>query len=123
MHYLIQVLSAFVIVYFTHQYIIEFKQTQLRYNLLNVYLFYAIAAMIVYGAVALVAKKMPTQAGYAFLATVFLKIGFFVLLFNDTLFSEVKLTIAERGSLIIPFFLFLTIEAIQITKLLNSKEV
>ncbi len=88
---------------------------------MQVYLFYAIAALLVYAVVVIVAKKLPSQAGYAFLAMVFLKIGFFVVLFSSVLFTEARLPMLERVSLIIPFFMFLGLEAIQITKLLNKE--
>jgi len=119
--YLLIVIAVFVVVFFTHQYVLDSKQLVLSYSLLNVYLFNAIASTIVYGCVELVAEKLPSQAGYAFLACVFLKIGFFVLLFQATIFPEVKLEVFQRLSLMIPFFLFIIIEAVGIAKLLNSK--
>jgi len=119
--YLLIVVAVFVVVFFTHQYVLDSKQLVLSYSLLNVYLFNAIASIIIYGCIELVAEKLPSQAGYAFLACVFLKIGFFVVLFQATVFSEVKLELFQRLSLMIPFFLFIIIEAVGIAKLLNSK--
>jgi hypothetical protein len=86
-----------------------------------VYLFNAIASIIIYGCIELVAEKLPSQAGYAFLACVFLKIGFFVVLFQATIFSEIRLPLYSRLSLMVPFFLFIIIEAVGVAKLLNSK--
>jgi len=119
--YLLIVVAVFVVVFFTHQYVLDSKQLVLSYSLLNVYLFNAIASIIIYGCIELVAEKLPSQAGYAFLACVFLKIGFFVVLFQATVFSEVKLELFQRLSLMIPFFLFIIIEAVGVAKLLNSK--
>jgi len=119
--YLSIILLAFVVVFFTHQYVLDSKQLVLSYALLSVYLFNVIASIIIYACIELVAEKLPSQAGYAFLACVFLKIGFFVMLFQATIFSEVKLPLYSRLSLIIPFFLFIIIEAVGVAKLLNSK--
>ena len=119
--YLLIVVVVFVVVFFTHQYILDNKQLVLSYSLLNVYLFNAIASIVIYGCIELVAEKLPSQAGYAFLACVFLKIGFFVVLFQATVFSEIKLEVFQRLSLMIPFFLFIIIEAAGVAKLLNSK--
>ena len=119
--YLLIVVVVFVVVFFTHQYILDNKQLVLSYSLLNVYLFNAIASIVIYGCIELVAEKSPSQAGYAFLACVFLKIGFFVVLFQATVFSEIKLEVFQRLSLMIPFFLFIIIEAAGVAKLLNSK--
>jgi hypothetical protein len=65
--------------------------------------------------------KLPNQAGYAYLASIFLKIGFFVLLFSATVFSDVVMEKEERISLVIPLFLFLIAETIAVSRLLNSK--
>jgi len=119
--YLLIVIAVFVVVFFTHQYILDNKQLVLSYSLLNVYLFNAIASIIIYGCIELVAKKLPSQAGYAFLTCVFLKIGLFIVLFQSTVFSEIKLEMFQRLSLMIPFFLFIIIETVGVGKLLNSK--
>ena len=119
--YLLIVVAVFVVVFFTHKYILDSKQLVLSYSLLNVYLFNAIASIVIYGCIELVAEKLPSQAGYAFLTCVFLKIGLFIVLFQATVFSEVKLELFQRLSLMIPFFLFIIIETIGVGKLLNSK--
>ncbi|KAB1159011.1 hypothetical protein F7018_07690 [Tenacibaculum aiptasiae] len=94
---------------------------QLSFSLFAVYLFHVIAAIIVYFIVEFIADKMPNQAGYAYLASIFLKIGFFVLIFQASVFANEQLTKPERFSLVIPLFLFLILEAIAVSKLLNSK--
>ena len=112
------VLIAFVLVFFTHQYFI--KET-LPYSLLNVYLFHAISAILVYVAIEAIAVKLPSQASYTYLAAIFLKIGIFVLIFQSSVFGDVVLSKLERVSLIVPLFLFLIIEAVGVSKLLTSK--
>jgi hypothetical protein len=84
-------------------------------------LFHFISTLVIYTLIEGVSCKMPNQAGYAYLASIFLKIGFFVLLFKATIFSDVVLEKEERISLIIPLFLFLIAEAIAVSRLLNSK--
>ncbi len=119
--YLLIVLIVFLLVYFTHQFILESQQLKLSYSLLNVYMFNAVASVLVYLCVELIADSLPNQAGYAFLACVFLKIGFFVLIFQAAVFPEIKLAFFQRISLMLPFGLFIIIEAIGLAKLLNSK--
>jgi len=119
--YLSIVILVFIVVFFIHQNVLGSKQLVLSYSLLNVYLFNAIASLVIYGCIELVAEKLPSQAGYAFLTCVFLKIGLFIVLFQSTVFSEVKLELFQRLSLMIPFFLFIIIEAAGVAKLLNSK--
>ena len=120
--YLMIVCCAFALVFFSHDFILNMKELYLSYSLFNVYLFNVLASILIYIAIEFVAEKLPSQAGYAFLAGVFLKIGFFVILFQDTIFAEVRLELYQRLSLIIPFFTFIIIESIAIAKLLNSKD-
>lgn len=93
----------------------------LSFSLFNVYMFHAIAAFVVYSIIEVLAEKLPTQAGYAYLAAIFLKIGLFVLVFKDSVMANDSLSKPERISLIIPLFLFLIIEAVGVSKLLSSK--
>lgn len=109
----------FVVVFSTHQNFIRIEN--LRYSLFFVYLFHSISTLIIYILIEVISMKLPNQAGYAYLASIFLKIGFFVLLFNATVFSDAVLEKEERISLVIPLFLFLIAEAIAVSRLLNSK--
>ncbi|WP_299156535.1 DUF6168 family protein [uncultured Tenacibaculum sp.] len=119
--FLAAVLIIFAVSYFPHNYVLTSKEIQLSFSLFAVYLFHVIGATIVYVIVEFIADKIPNQAGYAYLASVFLKIGFFVLVFQASVFANGQLTKPERFSLVIPLFLFLILEAIAISKLLNSK--
>ena len=119
--YLLIVIIVFISFYFIHEYVLSSKQLNLSYSLLNVYLFNAIASILVFSAIEIIANKLPDQAGHAFLACIFLKIGFFLVLFQEIIFPELKLELFQRLSLIIPFFLYIILESVSISKLLNSK--
>ncbi|WP_296619485.1 DUF6168 family protein [Marivirga sp.] len=93
----------------------------LSYSLDAIYIFHFIAYLIIVAAVELLSKKLPNQVGFFYLASVFIKIGFFVLLFKDTIFSDNPMNFLERISIIIPFFTFLIIEAIYSGKLMNEQ--
>lgn len=117
--YFVQIIIAFCLVYGVHQSVIAIKN--FHFSLFSVYLFHAIASLFIYLILEAVAYKMANQTGYAYLAAIFLKIGFFVLLFQGTVFAKIELDKLERVSLIIPLFLFLILEAIAVSKLLNLK--
>ncbi|QXP73234.1 hypothetical protein H0I31_05935 [Tenacibaculum sp. AHE15PA] len=119
--FLTAIFIVFAVSYFPHDYILQTKEISLSYSLFSIYLFHLIATMIVYAIVELVASKLINQAGYAYLASVFLKIGFFVLIFKVSVFANEELTQPERFSLVIPLFIFLISEAIAVSKLLTSK--
>ena len=119
--FLVIIFIAFTTSYLSHFYILQVKQLTIGFSLFSVYGFFTVTAFLIYVVVELIAYKIPTQAGYAYLASVFLKIGFFLLIFQQSIFKEMALTKAERFSLIIPFFLFLILEAVFTSKLLNNK--
>ncbi|TXE13023.1 hypothetical protein FUA26_04305 [Seonamhaeicola algicola] len=115
------IVVLFIAFYFIHSYVLNANEIALVFSLLKVYLYYAVSAIFVYSIVEVVSAKLPNQAGYAFLASIFLKIGFFVLIFQSTIFTNEPLTKPERFSLVIPLFLFLIAETVAISKLLNNK--
>ncbi|MFV0541906.1 MAG: DUF6168 family protein [Aestuariibaculum sp.] len=113
----ISILVLFVVTFTIHN---QLSTVPISFKLLNVYVFHAIASIIVYASVELVSEKIPNQAGYAYLMLICFKIGAFVILFNPV-FVQDSLSQAEKLGLIVPLFLFLTAEAIGVSKLLNSK--
>ena len=121
LYFLAAIVILFAVSYFPHNYTLHLKETQLSFSLLSVYLFHVIAALIVYSIVEFIAEKLPNQAGYVYLASIFLKIGFFVLIFQASVFANEQLSKPDRISLVIPLFLFLIVEAIAVSKLLNNK--
>ncbi|MFD0964569.1 DUF6168 family protein [Pseudofulvibacter geojedonensis] len=116
--YTLIVVASFVASYFLHDALLS---KSLPFSLFNNYLFHAIAAVVVYAIIELMADKLPSQAGYAYLAAIFIKMGVFMLFFQESIFGNVNLVKSDKLSLIIPLFLFLIIEAIGVSKLLNSK--
>jgi len=116
--FVLAIAVLFALTYNIHNYL---TTSELSYSLLLVYSFHAIAAALVYFLVELLASILPNQAGYGYLMTMFFKIGFFVLLFQESVFSKETLTQPERIGLVIPLFIFLLAEAIVVGKLLNSK--
>lgn len=121
LYFITIIILLFVLSYSTHNYILNMRGDEISYSLFSVYLFHTIATSIIYIILELLAAQMPNEAGYGYLASTFLKIGFFVLIFQADVFSDVQLTKPERISLVVPLFLFLITEALAIFKLLNTK--
>jgi len=114
----VAVISAlFVVGYFVHSQVLIGNPT---FPLLATYIFHSIASVVVYILIELVAKQLPNQAGYAFLATVFVKMGVFVLVFKEILMNENPLPMSDRLGIVIPYFTFLLVEAIFCGRLLNN---
>ncbi|MBD0831187.1 DUF6168 family protein [Aestuariibaculum sediminum] len=99
----------------------NFIVESMAFELSSVYLFHAIAVIIVYAAIEGVAGMMPDKAGYAYLTLMFIKLGLFVLLFKNSIFESGPLSQTEKLALVVPLFLFLILEAVCIAKLLNNK--
>lgn len=121
LYFIIAIIALFILSYPLHKYLLQSKEIALSYSLLSIYLFHIISAILVYIIVELTANYLPSQAGYGYLASVFLKLGFFVLIFNNPIFTSENLSKPDRYSLVIPLFIFLITEAIATAKLLNTK--
>lgn len=118
LYFLLVIVVLFALTFSLHNYVLT---TNLSYSLLKVYSFHAIAAIVVYISVEMLAAKLPSQAGAAYLVLMFFKIGIFILMFQESILTKESLTLAERIGLTIPLFVFLIVEAISVGKLLNSK--
>jgi len=108
----------FLILFFSHRAIVG--ADTLSFSLLSIYLFNAIATVLTYMAIEITFSKLPDQTGYAFLAAVFLKLGLFTVLFMTTLTSDRSLELLEKVSILIPFGVFLVVEASACFKLIST---
>lgn len=121
LYLIVTVIILFLVSYSAHDYVLTLKEIKLPYSLLSIYIFHVIATIIIYVSLEFLADNLPNEAGYGYLAFMLLKIGFFLLIFQDTVFGEDKLVKLEKVSLVIPLFIFLATEAIVVSKLLNNK--
>ncbi|MDO6811772.1 DUF6168 family protein [Tenacibaculum soleae] len=121
LYLILTVIILFLVSYSVHEYVLTLKEVNLPYSLLSIYIFHVIATIIIYVSLEFLADNLPNEAGYGYLAFILLKIGFFLLIFQDTVFGEEKLVKLEKVSLVIPLFIFLATEAIVVSKLLNNK--
>lgn len=116
------ILLLFFVGYFLNDFFIEKNDIKLSFNLFHVYLFHALASLLIYILVELVVTQLPNETGYLYLALTMIKLGLFVLIFQNDIFSETSLVKAEKASLVIPLFIFLITETLGVAKLLNNKQ-
>ena len=109
-----------VVLYFIHTLIISSFQLKLSFSLISIYLFFTIAAIIIISGLELLFEYLASTAGYAFLVSVFLKMGIFVLLFFAGGMAEKSLTMVDKFSILIPLFIFMGIETSVVIKRLKS---
>lgn len=90
-----------------------------RFAVLSVCLFHIIASLLVFVLEELAIETVPSQAGVAYLALVFIKMGVFIMIFSSSILSTEGLYKSEKIALIIPFISFLLLEALFVAKSLK----
>lgn len=114
-----------VVIIFIAGFITYFLQSlmfaDLRFDLMEVYLFHALASSSIYVILDLFSKtrKFGDQIGFLYLGTLFLKVAFFVGVFHDSIMSINEMTKKEGLSLLLPLFIFLFLEVFFVARILN----
>ncbi|UII34236.1 DUF6168 family protein [Fulvivirga ulvae] len=111
-----------VILYVSHMYTLDYIGEVVTFSISGMYIFHFIACFIICLSVELLYTRLPSQVGYAYLASVFIKIGVFVLVFKSAIFGPNELNMTERLSVVVPMFMFLIFEAIYCGRLMNSQQ-
>ena len=106
--------------FYVHSSLLE-ELNPIRVSLVKVYLFMLIFSVLIYGAIELMSDYMPTQVGFIYLVTIFIKMGFFILMFKGVIFAEGGMVQAEKYSLVVPMMMFLFFEAGASFSLLNKQ--
>jgi len=107
--------------YYLNRYFVDNASETLSFSLLNVYAFNAISCAIIYILVEIVSNYLPNETGYLYLGLVMVKLGLFILIFQEAIFSDTPLTKTEKASILLPFLVFLCLETIGASKLMNNK--
>lgn len=92
------------------------------YSIFSIYAFHVISALVVAAVIQLVHANYKDYAGFAFMGTSLLKMLAAILFLLPGFLSEDKPSFTNILNFFIPYFLFLIFEAIQVIKLINSKE-
>lgn len=123
---IVKIAGVFIAVFFAtyglHYAFLQWKEIQLPYTLVNIYLFHAFFSLIICVSMLLISKlstKYNDQLGFIYLFTMVFKVAFFCMVFYDVLFSDIVLNKIESLHLLIPIFIFLTVEVVIISKVLN----
>lgn len=97
-----------------HPYLFDLKGQAPKISYVGIYLFFAISASIIITGIELLFDVMSDKVGYAFLVGIFLKLGFFTVMFLSKGLLDKPLTMSERLGIVMPLFLFLIVEVIAI---------
>lgn len=90
------------------------------FDLYKLYGFLGIATLASVCGMYYLYQLVPNQLGYVFLVTVFVKFGIALILFPQLLEEEPALSKGQILSFLIPYFIFLTVEAFMVIKWLNN---
>jgi hypothetical protein len=105
---------------FIHSYIVHHSVDNPQLSVLMIYLFFALFASFITTGIELFYKVIPDKIGYMFLIGTFIKLGFFTVLFLGKGLLDKQLFMAEKLAILIPLFLFLSLEVFVIMKRLKS---
>lgn len=92
----------------------------IRFNYIGVISFYFVSAILIIMLMEILMQKMSLNASYVYLLTIVLKVGFFMLIFNKSVFGIEGLVKLEKLVIIVPMFVFLGIEAFYLMKKMND---
>ena len=109
-----------ILTFLLHYFVLQMLDNKLPYSLLGIYLFFAIAAVIIISGVEYLFKIMPASAGYGFLVGIFLKMGVFMVVFLGGNLADLKLSLVHKLSILIPLFFFMSVEALSVVKRLKQ---
>lgn len=115
-------IAIFLAAYYQHSYVLWIQEINTPFSLLNVYLFQAIASLLLivfFEGLASLTTRFKDQLGFLYLGSIVVKMLFFCIIFRRVLFSTVVLTKADSLSLLIPIFIFLFYEVYFMIKILN----
>ena len=122
---LLKYILVFTLLFFggsyLHSFFLEQIHKSISFSIEKIYLFHFIFSLLICVLFLLLtkSKKFKDQLGFLYLATLLLKLFFFLILFQNIVFSEVALLKIERISLLIPVILFLSFEVFYISKILK----
>lgn len=115
---LITLLTGFIL-YFSNSFLANTFGAKLNISLIGVYSFFVIATMITIIGLEFLHANIPSSTGYGFLVSVFLKMGIFVIIFMAGGMAKENLSMIDKISILIPLFVFLSIETFAIIKRLK----
>ena len=98
----------------------SFLEESPAFDLYKLYGFLGVATLLSVCGMYYLYQLVPNQLGYVFLVTVFVKFGVVLILFPQLLSEEPSLSKAQILSFLIPYFIFLAVEAFMVIKWLNN---
>ncbi len=118
----IVIITIAFMAFFAHSEVLTRYHISIQYTLKPIYIFLSIATLIIYIVLDLLSqfKKFNGQIGFLYLATFMLKITCFAIIFYNSIISR-ELSKTDSLNLLIPVFIFLFVEVIFLSKILNRK--
>ena len=113
-------ISLCILLFSVHNYLLLAFDTKVAFSLISIYSFFGISSVIIITGLELLFKYLPSSTGYAFLVSVFLKMGLFILLFFAGSLSDVALNKVDKISILIPLFSFMALETLAVVSRLKG---
>lgn len=94
--------------------------SSIRFSYFGVISFYFYACIAVILAMELILNELSLNGSYVYLLAIVLKVGFFLIIFNESAMAINDYVKLEKMVLIAPMFGFLTIEVLYLMKKMNE---
>lgn len=122
--YLVSFLALFFIIYLSQEFFYKQTEISIRFKLWHVNAFFAVISLLICVNIQLLLQidSLKTKLGFVYLPTIFVKGIFFYLAFKNSILSIELLSFSERLSILIPFLIFLTLEAYFVFKMITKNE-
>lgn len=111
------VVITFIAGGFLHE---QFVSESIEISVWGIYTFFAVSALLIYLAVEMTYIIVPASVGYAFLMGLFIKMGLFLLIYSNFIMGENPSSKETKLLMLIPFFVFLGIEALGVMKIMRK---
>lgn len=112
-------IALFAGLYFTLTQMLPYFDNLSHLNLLLLSGYFGIASIVICLLVELAMPYIPNKTGVLFLALVFVKLGVFVMIFNENVFPEEGLVKFDKIAIFSNLFISLLIQGIFVAKLLK----
>ncbi|SRR5690606_15451604 len=115
----------FAVGYAIHSFLLSYFEVFHPFTLWKIYLFQCVATLILcicFEVIFRKSKKYRDQLGFLYLGATVLKVAIFCMFFSSILFSSLVLSKLDSLSLLVPIFLFLSLEVVIIVKILNRNQ-
>ena len=117
--FIVAIILLFVALYFVSNKVAD-KSSVI--NFLSVDIYFALATIVIVVLLYLANIYSPGNVGYLFLSLVFVKLGLFLMIFNEIVFGDLEMIKSDKIILFVALTLSMILEGVFSVKLLSKQD-